>query len=66
MTSRPLDDNSLMPWGKYGGKLKMIDVPASYLLYLKDVKKIDPGTALDYINDREQFLRDEVKAQAKR
>jgi len=55
-----------MPWGKYGGKLKMIDVPASYLLYLKDVKKIDPGTVLDYINDREQFLRDEVKEQTKK
>ncbi len=63
--SRPLDDNKLMPWGKYAGT-KMIDVPASYLLYLKDVKKIDPGTVLDYINDREQFLRDEVKAQVKR
>lgn len=64
MTSRPLKDDSLMPWGKYGGK-QMIDVPAEYLLYMKDVKKISPGTVLDYINDREQFLRDEVKAQKK-
>ena len=28
-----LDDNSPMPFGKYRGK-KMIDVPASYLLWL--------------------------------
>ncbi len=65
MTSRPLKDDSLMPWGKYAGTL-MIDVPAAYLLYLKDVKKIDPSTVLDYINDREKFLRDEVKAQTKK
>lgn len=29
------DDNTQMPWGKHKGK-KLIDVPASYLLWLWD------------------------------
>lgn len=31
----PLDDNGKMPYGKYAGQ-KMIDVPASYLLWMYD------------------------------
>ena len=55
--NRILKDDTLMPWGKYVG-MKMSEVPANYLLYLKDIKKIGPCTVLNYINDNEKRLRE--------
>lgn len=54
-----LDDNSLMPWGKYKGK-KMVDVPAEYLLYWYDDGKLT-GDLLEYVKDNLQGLRVEAK-----
>ena len=36
----PLDDESLMPWGKYKGD-KMENVPDQYLKYMYDAEKVD-------------------------
>lgn len=44
-----LDDNSEMPFGKHKG-MKMIDVPASYLLWLYD-NDLKDGNVKDYIED---------------
>ena len=54
---RILKDDTFMPWGKYVG-MRMKDVPANYLLYLKDIKKIGACSVLDYINDNEKRLRE--------
>lgn len=58
-----MDDNSLMPWGKHKGK-KLIDVPASYLLWLYENKlnflKNEKDLEL-YIEDNMQVLELEIK-----
>lgn len=33
-TSQPLTDDSIMPMGKYAGKLKMKDVPVDYMEWM--------------------------------
>jgi len=58
-----LNDDSLMPWGKYKG-YNMANVPASYLLWLYDNNKCD-GQVKDYILDNLSFLREEYKKEAK-
>lgn len=53
-----LTDNSLMPFGKHKGTA-MANVPASYLLWLKNnVEKVD-SAVLEYINDNLDVLRNE-------
>jgi len=52
-----LTDNSLMPFGKYKGQ-KMANVPASYLLWLKNNDCKDQKV-LDYIEDNMDQLRQE-------
>jgi uncharacterized protein (DUF3820 family) len=54
-----LNDESLMPWGKFRGK-KMIDVPADYLLWLYRKDKAS-GDVLEYINDNYTVLLNEVR-----
>ena len=44
-----MDDQSLMPFGKYKGR-KMEDVPAEYLLWLRDQKCRERGVA-EYIEE---------------
>lgn len=46
---KELTDNDLMPFGKYKGD-KMINVPASYLLWLYENDKCN-GTVKKYIED---------------
>jgi len=53
-----LTDESEMPWGKHKGE-EMINVPASYLLWLYDNEKCS-GSVLDYIKDNLEALRKEV------
>jgi uncharacterized protein (DUF3820 family) len=43
-TPPPLTDNSQMPFGKYKGE-KMINVPASYLMFLFENNKTTPAVA---------------------
>lgn len=43
-----MNDQSLMPFGKYKGR-KMEEVPASYLLWLRD-QHVD-GEVADYIEE---------------
>jgi len=50
-----LNDDSLMPYGKYEG-YNMINVPASYLLYLYDNNKCS-GVVLKYIKDNLEFIK---------
>lgn len=59
-----LTDNSLMPYGQHQGS-KMIDVPASYLIWLYDNKKCS-GSVWDYIANRLADLREEAKKEGKR
>lgn len=54
-----INDNSLMPFGKYKGS-KMIDVPASYLLWLYD-NGLKDGDIKNYILDNMVILEWEVK-----
>lgn len=54
-----LTDESLMPYGKYEGK-RMIDVPASYLIWLHDNKKCS-GSVQNYIVDNLQVLQSQTK-----
>lgn len=54
-----LADESLMPWGKYQGD-KMINVPASYLIWLYDNNKCS-GDVKAYIKDNYDVLNEEVR-----
>ena len=54
-----LEDDDLMPWGKYKGK-KMQDVPADYLLYMYENNKCDSDVK-EYIEDCIDILKKEVK-----
>ena len=54
-----LNDNSPMPWGKYKGK-KMIDVPASYLMWLYDNDKANLDVK-NYIIDNMDVLKWQIK-----
>lgn len=56
-----MTDTSPMPWGQYKGK-RMIDIPASYLLWLLDNDKC--GRELrQYIIDNKDVLKKELKKQ---
>lgn len=48
-----------MPWGKYQGD-KMINVPASYLIWLYDNNKCS-GDVKVYIKDNYDVLNEEVR-----
>jgi len=54
-----INDNSLMPFGKYKGS-KMIDVPASYLLWLYD-NGLKDGDIKNYILNNMETLEWEVE-----
>jgi len=54
-----LEDDDLMPWGKYKGK-KMQDVPADYLLYMYENNKCGSDVK-EYIEDCIDILKKEVK-----
>jgi uncharacterized protein (DUF3820 family) len=54
---KKLTDNDLMPWGKYKGDL-MINVPASYLLWLYDNNKCS-GDVKVYIKENFDVLMKE-------
>lgn len=54
-----MKDDSKMPYGKYSGQ-RMIDVPASYLLWLYDNNKCS-GEVKKYIQENIDVLRSEVK-----
>lgn len=53
-----MDDNSIMPFGKYQGK-KLIQVPAPYLLWLYNKGCWDLGVK-KYIQDNLQCLLNEM------
>lgn len=53
-----LNDNSPMPFGKYKGQ-KLIDVPASYFLWLYD-NNYSYGNIKDYIIDNLDVLHKEI------
>jgi len=50
-----LTDEDLMPFGKYKG-YSMINVPASYLLWLYENNKCD-RQVMDYIIDNLDFIK---------
>jgi len=54
-----LNDNSLMPYGKYKGE-KMANVPANYLLWLWDNDKCCESVR-EYIEDNMDVLEKEVR-----
>lgn len=59
-----LDDNYIMPFGKYKD-VKLEDVPADYLLWLKDQDWIEtkyPAVA-EYVYAKEEELRAELTDQ---
>jgi uncharacterized protein (DUF3820 family) len=54
-----MKDSDFMPWGKYKGT-KMIDVPASYLLWLYENNKCS-GEVEDYIADNLDVIKEEIR-----
>lgn len=54
-----LDDDSIMPWGKFKGT-KMGNVPAEYLLWLYENDKCDEPVR-EYIEDNLDVIRIEIK-----
>ena len=56
---KQLTDESIMPWGKHKGA-KMIDVPASYLIFMYNEKKVCPMVK-EYIEDNLDVLNEEIK-----
>ncbi len=54
-----LIDDSLMPYGQYQGR-KMIDVPASYLIWLYDNGKCSPQVQ-KYVKDSYDALIQELQ-----
>lgn len=59
-----LQDGDPMPLGKFKGQ-RMIDVPASYLLWYKDSDP-NPGNVLDYIIRNEEAILKEYEAEHKK
>ena len=64
MVENELDDNSLMPYGKYKG-IKMANVPFSYLFYLLDNKKCC-GKVKKYIEESMDALEKELTEYVKK
>lgn len=58
-----LNDDSLMPWGKYKGT-KMANVPADYLQWLYDNDKCS-GNVKAYIEDNLDVIELEIKRKQK-
>lgn len=54
-----MDDNSLMPFGKYKG-VKLANVPASYLLWIYDNLELHDDLK-NYISENYQYLQDESR-----
>lgn len=54
-----LSDSSLMPFGQHKGE-KMIDVPASYLIWLFENNKCN-GDVKEYIKDNLDVLKQQSK-----
>ncbi len=52
-----IDDNSLMPYGKYKGE-KMANIPSFFLIWLYDNNKCN-GEVGQYIKDNLDVLRKE-------
>lgn len=51
-----IDDNYIMPIGKYKGE-KLVNVPASYLLWIRDNLKLGKeGPLAEYILENEELL----------
>lgn len=61
---KKLSDIDLMPFGKYQG-VKMIDIPASYLLYLFS-NDLPEGNVKEYIKENLEVLNDEVIKEKKK
>ena len=59
-----LTDGSLMPFGKYKGD-KMVNVPASYLLWLYENNKCS-GVVREYIIENLDALRKELNRTSKK
>ena len=59
-----LTDESPMPWGKYKGD-KMINVPASYLIWLYDNNKCSRDVKA-YIKDNYNVLNEEMRRASKK
>jgi uncharacterized protein (DUF3820 family) len=66
-----MNDNSIMPFGKYKGT-KLINVPASYLLWLysqwTETTQLDDNQKelKEYIEDNMQVLEMELKQEKKK
>lgn len=58
-----MDDNSIMPFGKYKGE-KLIDVPADYLLWLYENNKAKAELKA-YIEDNLDVIKDQIKRSQK-
>jgi uncharacterized protein (DUF3820 family) len=53
-----LDDNSIMPYGKYRGK-KMIEVPEEYLIFLYEENKCSDEIK-EYVEDNLDVLQFQI------
>ena len=60
-----MEDNSIMPWGKHKGD-KMINVPASYLLWLYENDKCGFGDVFHYIKDNLDVIKQQITNEQKK
>lgn len=58
-----LNDDSIMPWGKYKGT-KLGNVPAEYLMWLYENDKCDKAVK-EYIEDNLDVIQIEIKRNKK-
>ena len=54
-----MDDNSIMPFGKYKGE-KMANVPSEYLIWLYENSKVYGGVK-EYIKENLDVLKSEIE-----
>jgi uncharacterized protein (DUF3820 family) len=59
-----MDDNSIMPFGKYKGE-KLANVPPSYLLWLYENERAYGGLR-DYIKDNLTVIKSEIEYENKK
>lgn len=65
LKGKNMNDDSVMPFGKYKGKL-LLDVPASYLLWWADQSPETYPELLEFVLKNKKHLEDEANAKKER
>jgi len=55
-----LNDNRIMPYGQHKGS-KMVDVPATYLVWLYNNNKLSQGWVKVYVLENLEVLKEQIR-----